>query len=108
MKMPEQLTFQRGYYTGNWVEDEHTELTELVGKVHDLPAGGSGSLTILFKGEEEVVLHDKAEQAAEKIFTSYVTPDHHHMAEEIFYNFTAKNITMANGIDAIAASFPNE
>ena len=100
--MTKQLTFQRGNYTGNWVEDEPTELTKLIEGVHDLLPGGSGSLQILFKGIQEIVLHDKAEHAAEKVFTNYVTPDHHHLAEEIFYKFTATNISMAGGIKAIA------
>ena len=68
----------------------------------DYVGGRSGPLEILYKGVQEIVLHDKAEHAAEKVFTNYVTPDHQHMAEEIFYNFTARNISMARGIKAIA------
>ena len=45
-----QLTFERGNYTGHWVEGS--------------PGSGSGSLEILYKGVQEVVLHDKAETAA--------------------------------------------
>ena len=100
--MTTQLTFQRGNYTGIWVEDEATELTELLQYFHDLPPGGSGSLEILYKGVQEIVLHDKAEHAAEKVFLSYVIPDHHHMAEEIFYKFTATNVPMAHGINVIS------
>ena len=70
--MTTQLTFQRGNYTGNWVEDEPAELSNPMGAVHGLPSSGSGSLQILYKGVEEIVLHDKAEYAAENVFTNYV------------------------------------
>ena len=100
--MSVQLTFHRGNYTGNWIEDEPTKLSKLVDEVHNLPPGRFGSLEILYKGVQEIVLHDKAEHAAEKVFTDYATPNHQHMAEEIFYKFTATNVSMDAGIRSIA------
>ena len=70
--MTMQLTFHRGNYTGHWVEDPETDLSRAVSATYNLASGGSGSLKILFKGKQEIILHDKAEHAAEKIFTNYV------------------------------------
>ena len=81
-----QLTFQRGNYTGHWVEG----------------SPGSGSLEILFKGKLEATLYDKAEHAAEKVFTIYVEPDHHHLAEQIVDAFLHKDVAISDGLKAVA------
>ena len=99
--MTMQLTFHRGNYTGNWVEDPETDLGRVISERTGLPPGGSGSLHILFKGKEEIVLVDKAEHAAEKVFTNYVEPDHHHLAEQIVDNFLRKDIPLSVGLKAV-------
>ena len=86
-----QHTFHRGAYTGNWVED----------------SSGSGSLTILFKDKLEIVLHDKAEHAAEKAFNDYcealaVFPDWHQLAEEILGDYEKNGTPFSSGLKAIA------
>ena len=72
-----QLTFQRGNYTGHWVEGS--------------PGSGSGSLEILFKGVQEIVLHDKTETAAEIGFINYATPDTRQIAQDLVDDLTDKN-----------------
>ena len=47
------------------------------------PPDGSRSLEILFKGERETVLIDKAEYAAERVFNNYCEPDWHQLVKEI-------------------------
>ena len=49
-----QLTFVRGNYSGVWREDH--------------PDSRSGSPEILLKGNQEIILHDKAERAASIVF----------------------------------------
>ena len=72
-----QLTFQRGNYTGHWVEGS--------------PGSGSGSFEILYKGVQEIVLHDKAETAAEIGFTNYATPDTRQIAQDLVDDLTDRN-----------------
>ena len=109
-----QLTFHRGNYTGHWVEDPETDLSRASGcarsnlpfknaisETYKLAWGGSGSLKILFKGKEEIVLVDKAEHAAEKVFTNYVEPDHHHLAEQIVDNFLQNDVPLSVGLKAV-------
>ena len=99
--MTMQLTFHRGNYTGHWVEDPETDLSRAVSATYNLASSGSGSLKILFKGKQEIILHDKAEHAAEKAFTNYVEPDHHHLAEQIVDNFLHNDMPLSVGLKAV-------
>ena len=99
--MTMQLTFHRGNYTGHWVEDPETDLSRAVSATYNLASGGSGSLKILFKGKQEIILHDKAEHTAEKAFTNYVEPDHHHLAEQIVDNFLHNDVPLSVGLKAV-------
>ena len=99
MKM--QLTFNRGNFIGNWVEDEPDDLGNYLVEIFDSSSGSSGSLKILFKGKQEIILHDKAEHAAEKAFTNYVEPDHHHLAEQIVDNFLHNDVPLSVGLKAV-------
>ena len=82
-----QLTFVRGNYSGVWREDH--------------PDSRSGSLEILFKGKQEIILHDKAEHAASIVFFNYVTPDHHQLAEQILDNYLLKNHPFSDGLKTV-------
>ena len=90
--MAVQLTFHRGNYTGNWVEDEPTELTRLVDEAHNLPPGGSGSLRIFFNDKEVTHLHDVTEKTTETVFTDYVRPDTQEIAERIYSELPNKGV----------------
>ena len=89
-----QLTFQRGHYTGNWVADEPATpdhpVDDLMGSIFTplgkaisgiipeelkVASGNSGSLEILYKGVQEIVLYNKSENEAEEGFLNYVVPD---------------------------------
>lgn len=88
-----QLTFVRGNYSGVWREDH--------------PDSRSGSLEILFKGKQEIILHDQAEHAAEKAFNDYcealaVFPDWHQLAEEILGDYEKNGTPFSSGLKAIA------
>ena len=82
-----QLTFVRGNYSGVWREDH--------------PDSRSGSLEILFKGKQEIILHDKAEHAASIVFFNYVTPDHHQLAEQILDNYLLKSQPFSDGLKTV-------
>ena len=99
--MTMQLSFHRGNYTGHWVEDPETDLSRVVSATYNLAWGGSGSLEILFKGKCEAILPDTAEHAAEKVFTNYVEPDHHHLAEQIVDNFLHNDVPLSVGLKAV-------
>jgi len=99
--MTMQLTFHRGNYTGHWVEDPETDLSRAVSATYNLASGGSGSLKILFKGKCEAILPDTAEHAAEKVFTNYVEPDHHHLAEQIVDNFLQNDVPLSVGLKGV-------
>ena len=99
--MTMQLTFHRGHYTGHWVEDPETDLSRAVSVTYKLTWGGSGSLEILFKGKCEAILPDTAEHAAEKVFTNYAEPDHHHLAEQIVDNFLQNDVPLSVGLKAV-------
>ena len=99
--MTMQLTFHRGNYTGHWVEDPETDLSRVVSATYKLAWGGSGSLEMLFKGKCEAILPDTAEHAAEKVFTNYVEPDHHHLAEQIVDNFLHNDVPLSVGLKAV-------
>ena len=102
--MTMQLTFHRGNYTGHWIEDPETDLSKAIAARHDLPLGGSGSLKILFKGEEEIVLVDKAEHTAQKVFDNYCEPDWHQMAEAILGAYQKGDTPFSAGLEAVAAN----
>ena len=99
--MTMQLTFHRGGYTGNWIEDPETDLRRAISDRHDLPQGGSGSLRILFEGKEEIVLHDKAEHAAQKVFNNYCEPDWHQLAEAILSAYQKGGTPFSDGLKAV-------
>ena len=99
--MTMQLTFHRGNYTGHWAEDPETDLSRAVSATYKLAWGGSGSLEILFKGKCEAILSDTAEHAAEKVFTNYVEPDYHHLAEQIVDNFLHNDVPLSVGLKAV-------
>ena len=99
--MTMQLTFHRGNYTGHWIEDPETDLSRAVSATYKLAWGGSGSLEMLFKGKCEAILPDTAEHAAEKVFTNYVEPDHHHLAEQIVDNFLHNDVPLSVGLKAV-------
>ena len=96
-----QKTFVRGNYTGIWSEDPDTELGKMVGEVHGTSEYKSGSLRILFKGVEEIVLHDKAERAAENVFATYVEPDWHSLADVAFDNYMKSGIPFSQSLKVI-------
>ena len=96
-----QLTFHRGNYTGHWVEDSETDLSRVVSATYKLAWGGSGSLEMLFKGKCEAIFPNTAEHAAEKVFTNYVEPDHHHLAEQIVDNFLHNDVPLSVGLKAV-------
>ena len=100
--MTMQLTFHRGNYTGHWVEDEPDDLGNYLDEILDSPPVSSGSLEILFKGKCEAILPDTTEHAAEKVFTNYVEPDHHHLAEQIVDAFLHKDVAISDGLKAVA------
>ena len=77
-----QRTFTRGNYIGNWSEE-------------------TGSLRILFKGKEEAILHDKTEDAAEKMFLIYVEPDWHSLADVVFDNYMKSGIPFSQSFKTI-------
>ena len=83
-----QLTFVRGNYSGIWREDH--------------PGSRSGSLQILFKDKEEIVLVDKAEHAAQKVFNNYCEPDWHEMAEAILSAYQRGGTPFYDGLEAVA------
>ena len=97
-----QKTFIRGNYTGYWVKDPNNELQQMIRKNADSSLGRSGSLKILFKGKEEVVMHDKAEHVAEKVFAIYVEPDWHALADTIFEDYIESGISFAQSLKIIA------
>ena len=97
-----QKTFIRGNYTGHWVKDPDNELQQMIRKKADSSLGRSGSLKILFKGKEEVVLHNKTEHVAEKIFAIYVEPDWHALADVMFDNYIASGVPFAQSLKIIA------
>ena len=99
MKM--QLTFNRGNFIGHWVEDEPDDLGNYLDEILDSPPVSSGSLEILFKGKCEAILPDTAEHAAEKVFTNYAEPDHHHLAEQIVDNFLQNDMPLSVGLKAV-------
>ena len=99
--MTMQLTFHRGNYTGHWIEDPETDLSRAVSATYKLAWGGSGSLEMLFKGKCEAILPNTAEHAAEKAFTNYVEPDHHHLAEQIVDNFLQNDMPLSVGLKAV-------
>ena len=84
-----QLTFHRGHYTGHWVEDNAEYVKEVTGFC---PAGGSGSLRILFNDKEVAHLHDVTEKTAETVFTGYVRPDTQEIAERIYSDLANKGV----------------
>jgi len=98
---PVQRTFERGNYTGHWIEDPETALTQAIAARHELPLGGSGSLQILFKGEEEIVLVDKAEHSAQKVFDNYCEPDWQEMAEAILSAYQRGGTPFSEGLKAV-------
>ena len=100
MKM--QLTFNRGNFIGNWVEDEPDDLGNYLDEIFDSSSGSSGSLRILFKGEEEIVLVDKAEHTAQKVFDNYCEPDWHQMAEAILGAYQKGDTPFSAGLTAVA------
>jgi|TARA_R110002020_G_scaffold443124_3_gene654351 hypothetical protein len=83
-----QKTFTRGNYEGVWIADTSD--------------AKSGSLRILFKGAEEIVLHDKAEHAAEQVFKTYAEPDWHALADVVFDNYVKSDVSFADSLKAIA------
>ena len=83
-----QLTFVRGNYSGIWREDH--------------PGSRSGSLQILFKDKEEIVLVDKAEHAAQKVFNNYCEPDWHQMAAAILSAYQRGGTPFYDGLEAVA------
>ena len=97
-----QLTFNRGNFIGNWVEDEPDDLGNYLDEILDSPPGSSGSLQILFKGEEEIVLVDKAEHTAQKVFDNYCEPDWHQMAEAILGAYQKGDTPFSAGLTAVA------
>ena len=99
--MTMQLTFHRGNYTGHWIEDTETDLSRAVSATYKLAWGGSGSLEMLFKGKCEAILPNTAEHAAEKVFTNYVEPDHHHLAEQIVDNFLHNDVPLSVGLKTV-------
>jgi hypothetical protein len=99
--MTKQLTFQRGNYTGNWVADEATIIGHVIADKFGPDAQRSGSLQILFKGEREIILYGKTEQAAENVFSDYVTPDHRHLAEEAFEDHHKNDIPFTYSLKQI-------
>ena len=99
--MTMQLTFHRGNYTGNWIEDPETDLSRAVSATYKLAWGGSGSLEMLFKGKCEAILPNTAEHAAEKVFTNYVEPDHQHLAEQIVDNFLHNDVPLSVGLKGV-------
>ena len=100
MKM--QLTFNRGNFIGNWVEDEPDDLGNYLDEIFDSSSGSSGSLRILFKGEEEIVLVDKAEHTAQKVFDNYCEPDWDQMAEAILGAYQKGDTPFSAGLTAVA------
>ena len=97
--MTMQLTFHRGHDTGHWVEDS----AEYIKEVTDFPPpDGSGSLKILFKGEAEIVLVDKAEHTAQKVFDNYCEPDWDQMAEAILGAYQKGDTPFSAGLTAVA------
>ena len=100
--MTMQLTFHRGNYTGHWVEDEPDDLGNYLDEIFDSSSGSSGSLKILFKGEEEIVLVDKAEHTAQKVFDNYCEPDWHQMAEAILGAYQKGDTPFSAGLTAVA------
>ena len=100
--MTMQLTFHRGNYTGHWVEDPETDLSRAVSATYNLAWGGSGSLKILFKGEEEIVPVDKAEHTAQKVFDNYCEPDWRQMAEAILGAYQKGDTPFSAGLTAVA------
>ena len=100
---PVQLTFTRGNYTGHWKDDTTTERADYIKDVTGFPPPqGSGSLQILFKGKEEIVLVDKAEHAAEKVFNNYCEPDWHQLAEEALGDYLKDGVPFSSGLKAVA------
>jgi transcriptional/translational regulatory protein YebC/TACO1 len=97
-----QKTFIRGNYTGHWLEDPNNELQQMTHEKAGSSLGRSGSLKILFKGKEEVVLYDKAEHVAEQIFAIYVEPDWHALADVMFDNYIKHGISLAKSLKIIA------
>ena len=97
-----QKTFIRGNYTGHWVKDSNNEPQQMIRKKADSSLGRSGSLKILFKGKEEVVLHDKAEHVAEKVFAIYVEPDWHALADAIFDDYIETGVSFSQSLKIIA------
>ena len=100
MKM--QLTFNRGNFIGNWVEDEPDDLGNYLDEIFDSSSGSSGSLRILFKGEEEIVLVYKAEHTAQKVFDNYCEPDWDQMAEAILGAYQKGDTPFSAGLTAVA------
>jgi len=97
-----QLTFNRGNFIGNWVEDEPDDLGNYLDEIFDSSSGSSGSLRILFKGEEEIVLVDKAEHTAQKVFDNYCEPDWDQMAEAILGAYQKGDTPFSAGLTAVA------
>ena len=100
--MEMQLTFNRGNFIGNWVEDEPDDLGNYLDEIFDSSSGSSGSLRILFKGEEEIVLVDKAEHTAQKVFDNYCEPDWDQMAEAILGAYQKGDTPFSAGLTAVA------
>ena len=64
--------YTRGNYTGHWIDDKASDRADYIKEVTSFPpSDGSGSLEILFEGERKIVLVDKAEHVAERIFINY-------------------------------------
>ena len=100
---PVQHTFTRGNYTGHWIDDKASDRADYIKEVTGFPPpNGSGSLEILFKGERETVLVDKAEHAAEKVFNKYCEPDWRQLAEEILGDYLKDGVPFSAGLKAIA------
>ena len=96
-----QQTFTRGNYTGHWSEDPETDLSRTIAARSNSPLGGSGSLQILFKGKEEIVLVQKAEHAAEKVFNVYCEPDWHDLAEKIWADYKSTGAPLSDSLKAV-------
>ena len=100
---PVQRTFTRGNYTGHWIDDKASDRADYIREVTGFPSpDGSGSLEILFKGERETVLVDKAEHSAERVFNSCCKPDWHQLAEKILGDYLKDGVPFSSGLKAVA------
>ena len=98
-----QRTFTRGNYTGHWIDDKASDRADYIEEVTGFPPpDGSGSLEILFKGESETMLVDKAEHAAERVFNNYCEPDWHQLAEEILGDYLKDGVPFSSGLKVVA------